>query len=217
MNATKWQEELWKCGECGARYGEARFAIRCCSMVPCGRCKCDVKFRPYRSSAEMFCDSCTESRRFEGAKKLSLEELHAGDYQLEVDGRFYDNATHLSEDILDDIADECWGDLPRYAWVCKPDEWEPNIVGWLESELETQLDLLDDKHPHGSFSTLTGLNGLEKAFDAWRADQPRFQVYYATNIAVDLSEIWAHYAEELEELGRELIFIDASPTPDRHS
>lgn len=169
------------CNECGVVSAGEEAAIKCCAPWFCDTC--GQKVHQYRTR----CRPCQRQAHIDAARQNDqIVPLDQAEWPLFVDGRIVHDECDV-EYLWDD-----WGELPDHARGHIREEFAPDIVQWVEWELEDHVGHLDDP----DYYTAEWSAWMQKAHDVLRPlfeliqrRLPTMVVYYESSTWVDITPL----------------------------
>ncbi len=128
MNPKLNVETTYKCSGCNHLYDDYTRANACCELVECACGRMFRKLPAWINIDRTTCYDCAKQALLATYPRVTDEEYLAGDYMILYDDEFYDHP----EDI---DASEFGPDMPKLAQVCEPEQWSPDILGYIEDSL----------------------------------------------------------------------------------
>ena len=167
MNST--HVDAYVCETCKQAYLDKRRADRCCEPRFCEDCGTPIPTDHYY----LVCEPCREKRKFERARKMTLEEYIAISKKDKKDPLFYDEHFDIYEEDVESILDHYQDEdenFPKYVLGVKIIPFELDIDSALELAQEEMADEFEPEHH------LVDLPELRNFVDQWNAKQTAFSM-----------------------------------------
>jgi len=207
------QKTFWCCSKCGRIHEEQAVIDQCCVPQPCERCGKEKRQHPYTvcKNCKFVRDQEREREKFEKAEKIPEAQWDGPVFSEDWDEE--DGYSESVSDMLNGIIDnfhgvsreegeayKARGDdesefdwacrfIPEYVWACDIRHPHVDAQNVIEGICE---DLYDD-----AYDAIVGHDDLQKALDAWCAQQTvtGWEINYKKAVVIDR----AYWVEELRK------------------